>query len=67
MNDLTILVFMIFAVALACTVNLVKRAARHLLGALMALGTDSDSLSTRVFPLLGFIGMLVIMMQLNVF
>ena len=66
--DVQTITFLTFcAVVLTCVAFLAYRAMKSASKPLMALGQDSDSLRTRVFPLLGFFCLLAILLKLSLF
>ena len=50
-----------------CMIYLAPRVAAPALAALKALGNDSDSLTQKVFPILGFLGATGIILKLTLF
>lgn len=50
-----------------CMIYLAPRVAAPLLASLNTLGNDSDSLTQKVFPVLGFLGATGIMLKLTLF
>lgn len=67
MNLETIFLYLILALATLCIIYVAPRLARPLLAPLLALGTDSNSLTQRVFPRLAFVGVLGILLMLTLF
>jgi hypothetical protein len=62
----SILVAMIALLAIMCVIYLATGSAKPWVARFIALGHDSDSLQTRVFPVLAFSAMVAILIKLTV-
>ena len=63
----TLLLIPMLALIVLCLIYLAPRVAAPFVASLNALGADSDSLTQKVFPVLGFLGATGIILKLTLF
>ena len=67
MTLVTVFIYVVLMLALLCSIYLGARLIHPVLKPIAALAADKDSMTGRVFPVLGFLGAAAILLKLTLF